>query len=282
MKIVTTEGNIKSAVIANTLTITSGSIVNVGGESVLSGSIASGSVCQFHLSSGTINSGHIGPGAIMGWKEDVNAGFMIYSGTIGPNDIGSGAIQSGQIGSNVGGNEDFSSGTIIAIANSITPLTSGFTFSLNTEEAISGGKAVSISQSGYLRIAMAGVSGRMPAIGILIDNIVSGSPADVYVHGTFCWNSALAAGYNYSGAMPGEARGITGTLVVGRSGQILPANAPFTSGFPSVLSGDLFQRLGMVIGTSGIASIGTITTSLFSLNISPICWSGASQAYATL
>jgi hypothetical protein len=195
----------------------SGAVIagTVGSGAIVSGNIASGQVGQFHLASGAVNSGHIGNNAVV-----------------------SGSIASGQVNT-----YHFGSGATVTRAQFVAPFVSGTPWTVTTEETISGVRAVAFSQSGNLVIAMAGVSGRGPAIGIVVDNVASGTQANVYTVGPLQFTSGLG---DYSGYL-GQ------PLYVGRSGQIVTASGSFNSG--GFLSGDTFQQIGYA-WTSGGALIG--------------------------
>src|SRR5262249_26306396 len=126
---------------------------------VTSGAIASGQVSQFKLASGAVNSGQIASGAVIGAFG--GGAPTLASGTIGPTDLGSGAVASGNT----------ASGAVITYARDV--ITDLFMCS----ETISGVRSVTIDPagSGQIRIAMAAVSGRMPAIGVVFENNLSGS-----------------------------------------------------------------------------------------------------------
>ena len=152
----------------------------------------------------------------------------------------SGTIASGQVGW-----PHVSSGAIIATDTAsgvavryTAPVYSGLSApSTITEEIISGVRAVSFSQSGNLRVAMASVSGRMPAVGVVIDNVASGIQANTFTLGIFQLTSGMA---DYSG--------YTGQLVyVGRSGQLVTSSGSFNSG--GLLSGDIVQTVGTVMNS---------------------------------
>jgi hypothetical protein len=241
----------------NFLEVTSGGAIagSIGNNAVVSGSIASGSVSRFNIASGAFNSGHIGSGAIGGSAVGTGV-FNIASGTLGSFDFGSGVITSAatrRIASGQIGAFHFSSGTIISVARFLCPLTSGLLWNINAEETISGGRAVNISQSGYLRIAMASLSGRQLAAGVVMDNILSGFPANVFVHGAFQFTSGMA---DYSGKL-GR------TVLVGRSGQIVTMSGSWNSGGFVTGSGDRFQRVGVVMNSGG-----------FVANVDAVTWSG--------
>jgi hypothetical protein len=283
-------GSVSSGIVASgsigQYALSSGCIVSggIGNNVIVSGSYASGSVSQFILSSGTVNSGQINTtgtpsntvfmrgdfawsspgvsgitqsGAITG---SLGGGFFnIASGTIGPNDIGSGAIVSGRIASGQIGNFHLASGSVTsgAIASGqlstyhlasgatatrsqfVGPFVSGTFWNANTQETISGTRAVSLSQSGNLQIAMAAVSGRMPAIGIVVDNVLSGISVNVYTQGVFQFSSGMS---NYSGYLGKR-------LFVGRSGQITVVSGAWSSG--GFASGDIGQVIGTPINSGG-------------------------------
>lgn len=217
--------------------VTSG---DLGPASVLSGNIGSGQVGQFHLASGSVTSGAIASGAV--------SNFKMASGAINSGHIGSGAVlgQAGggafNLASGTVSTYDFASGAVVRASQFVAPFASGTAFSLNTEEAISGIRAVCISQSGQLRIAMASVSGRMPAIGIVVDNVANGIPANVYTQGFFQASSGLV---DHSGVLGKP-------LWVGRSGQIVQWSGAFNSGGLNVASGaDFIQRIGVAVNSGG-------------------------------
>ena len=123
----------------------------------------------------------------------------------------------------------------------VTPINSGSTLTMITEELISGVRAVAISQSGNIRIAMASVSGRMPAVGIVVDNVTSGQQVAVYTEGSFQLASGLG---DYSGFIGSQ-------LTVGRSGQIIS----LSGNFGGLASGGLIQAIA-VAQNSGRFLIG--------------------------
>lgn len=195
------------------------------------------------LTSGTI----FGSGALWG---SLGPTSLIASGTIGTNDIGSGQIVSGLIGSGQVDTNHFASGA--TATNSIFggPFFSGSAWTIITEESISGVRAVHLSQSGTLRLAMASISGRMPAIGVVVDNVLSGIRANVYRVGDFQFGSGLA---DYSGSL-----GLP--LIVGRSGHIVTVSGSFNSG--GLLSGDYIQQMGSVWNSGGaVIAVGTMILS---------------------
>ena len=237
-------GNVASGQIGTShladASVTSGDIASgtiftfhIASGGVLSGNIASGQIGPFHLASGAVQSGHAGSGLIDGFFGNVR---NINSGTVGVFDFGSGAVIAGAVGSGaiVSGNiasgqigvNHLASGTITdaAMLNDGTFLTT---------ETISGGKAVAFSQSGTLRIAMASVSGRMPAIGIVASNFLSGIAALVHLRGR-----VFSTVFNFSG-WPNQ------PLYVGASGDVVASGAP-------IASGNIQQIVGVSINGSGL------------------------------
>jgi hypothetical protein len=174
--------------------IGSGQVVSgeIGNAAVVSGSIASGSIGHFHVASGAITSGQLG---VTGTPNGTN--FL---------------------------RDDFSWSTPSA-TNAEILIDSTFI----TAELISGGRAVALNTSGRLQIAMASVSGRMPAIGVLETNVASGQSATIVQKGR-----AITAGFNFSGQ-------IGNPMYVGASGTI--EATPF--------SGSEVQSMGVAAFASG-------------------------------
>jgi hypothetical protein len=81
-------------------------------------------------------------------------------------------------------------------------------------------------------IAMASVSGRMPAVGVVADNRNSGDVVTVYTQGSLY--PPISGLCNFTAGQP---------VFVGRSGQITNASGSFSSGGFS--SGDLGQLMGV-------------------------------------
>lgn len=218
---------------------------HLANASVQSGSIASGSLSQFHHASGAINSGQVGSGAVMG--QAAAGAFTIASGSIATFDIASGAIKSGIIASGTVASEHLASGNHIDFSTSVTPLFSGGDFTVITSENISGIRAVCIdrSMSGRsVRIAMSNVSGRMPAIGVVGENVLSGIGCQVMTQGIMSFTSGLVAS-----GQPGK------LVYVGRSGQLVPYSGSFNSG--GWVSGDILQPLGSVLSLNSGPTAGT-------------------------
>jgi hypothetical protein len=222
-------GQVQGQAGGGTFNIASGTIgsLDIGSGAIVSGRIASGVVGNFHISSGAVTSGRLGvtnnPTGTNFLRDDFTwqgLGGNIGSGTIVQNADASGVSEM----------------TVATLISGYNAFTSGM-----TEERVSGVRAVCVSPSGNLRVAMASISGRMPAIGVVFDNVASGIQANVYSFGMFVPSSGMA---DFSGQ--------GGQLVyVGRSGQIVTASGSFNSG--GLLSGDITQPLGFVQQTfSGV------------------------------
>lgn len=153
---------------------------------------------SFFIGSGQVVSGEIGNAAVLSGS--------IASGQVGHPHISSGAITSGQLG--VTGTPTGSQflRADFAWASPTAEILTDSTFI--TAELISGGRAVALNMSGQLQIAMASVSGRMPAIGVLETNVASGQSATIVQKGR-----AISPGFNFSGQ-------IGNPLYVGASGTI--------------------------------------------------------------
>jgi len=205
--------------------------------------IASGTVGVFDFGSGAIVAGSIGSGAVV--SGNVGSGqighFHVASGAVGSGRIGNLAVVSGSLAPAAVWTDHIASGAIAPRAVHVNPFHVNAPYQATTEEMISGLRAVALSQSGTIRIAMAAVSGRMPAVGVVIspDDAVSGGIVTVYTHGTFQFASSLA---DYSGYL-GQ------TLFVGRSGHVVTASGSWNSG--GLLSGDIHQPLGTAWNSGG-------------------------------
>jgi hypothetical protein len=191
---------------------------HLANASVQSGTVASGTVSRFHMASGAVNSGHVASGAVLG--QAGGGALNIASGTVSTYDLASGAT--------------------ITRAQYVGTLVSGTSWSAITEEPVSGVRAVSLSPSGNIRIAMASVPNRMPAIGVVDGNVASGIAANVFAIGTLQFTSGMG---DYSGYV-GQ------TVYVGRSGQIVTTSGSFNSG--GLLSGDILQPLGTIVNSGAV------------------------------
>lgn len=208
--------------VSGVFNLTSGYVTSgyLGDNAVVSGSIASGQVSRFHLSSGSVLSGAIASGQV--------GQFHYSSGS-----VTSGAIASGQIGRNHVASGLVSSGNAGPI----------------TAETISGLRAVMINSSGQLQIAMASVSGRMPACGVVVDNQLSGLVVNVITQGFLQSSSGLA---DFSGHVGGR-------LFVGRSGQVTTISGSWSSG--GFASGDIGQVLAVATNSGGLLVQSTLVYS---------------------
>lgn len=202
------------------------------------GLIASGGVQSGMLGLGCVLSGQIGSGQV--------GAFALVSGLVGltPEGVASGflaagSVLSGNVASGQLTTQHFASGVPSPNSLLVTPHMSGFAGVITTE-MISGVRAVQVSASGY-RIAMASVSGRMPAHGVVVQNVLSGRPADLLVIGSV--QLPIATSGNFSG-YTGQA------CFVGRSGQLVSISGSFNSG--GHLSGDLGQQVGVLFNSGGV------------------------------
>lgn len=241
----------------------------IGNNAVTSGSIASGSISQFAIASGAINSGQISSGSIIGaaggGARNIASGtistFDIASGAIRSGQIGDGAVVSGSIASGVITSIALASGDIISMARAVIDDFSAAGAPLTTQEVISGFVAVAISQSGTLQVAMPGVSGRMPAVGISVSGALSGQPASFWTEGFFQATSGLL---NFSGSLGAP-------VFIARSGQLGVASGGYLSG--GFTSGDIQQFAGSVINSGAFRiSIGRPSEKTSPWNLPATFW----------
>lgn len=197
--------------------------------------------------------GYITPGPPTVSQLLVSGG--INSGVLANNSVLSGNIASGQLDT-----YHHASGCVVRASQFAAPVASGTAWNLITEELVSGVRAVNISQSGNIRVAMAAVSGRMPAVGLVVDNVQSGIQATIYTHGVVQFTSGMFTGIGYFG------QGVW----VGRSGQPCPISGSFCSG--GFASGDEGQRLGVALALGSGALL---------LNLNTTVWSGGPLGEAT-
>lgn len=144
-------------------------------------------------------------------------------------------VLSGDLGSGQVGTTHFASGTAAYALGDL----------IQTAETISGGRAVCFNGSGFLIQAMASVSGRMPAVGILASNYLSGIQAFAQRDGMVL--STLLSTDNLSGGISGL---LNQLIYVGRSGNL-------TGYFSGRLatpeqSGDWAQCVGVGVSWSGL------------------------------
>lgn len=218
------------------LTIASGTIGpnDIGSGAVLSGAIGSGQVGQFAIASGAVSSGRLGtsntPNGSQFLRDDFNwvGVTVLTSGSLASGSILSGNIASGQIGTN-----HISSGAAITYAGSLIFNT------YVTTETISGVRCAMVNTSGLIQMAMAAVSGRMPATGVVFANAASGQIASIIRYGDVGgFASEMGSGVCISGRMGRS-------LWVGASGQVvtLSGGGP-TIGVGATNSGAWGQRIG--------------------------------------
>jgi len=213
-------------------TLSSGIITSgdVGNNAVTSGNIASGAVGLFHMASG-----------FAGWSG--GGGASITSGSITSGDIGNNAVTSGNIASGAVGLFQLASGAINGLtatyAENVAPFPTNAGVNPITQELISGAYAVAISPSGNLWIAMASVSGRMPAVGVVAGQFSSGVTLGVNLV------SQGIGGTNASGLTNFAQYGQP--VWVGRSGQLCLSSGGFMSG--GFASGDVRQQIGTSISS---------------------------------
>ena len=200
--------------------------------------IASGTVGVFDLGSGAVVANTVGSGAIVSGN--------IASGQIGPNHLGSGAVTSGAIASGQVSQFALSSGAVnsghTASGAVITYARDIISDLFTCTETISGVRCVTFDPvgSGQIRLAMAAVSGRMPAIGVVFENQLSGDICKVVSLGhVIPPTTAMGSGVCISGR-------IGKSLWVGASGQlvVLSGGGP-TIGVGATNSGAYGQRMGV-------------------------------------
>lgn len=239
----------------------------LGSGAIVSGRIASGQVGNFHVASGQIQ-GLAGAG-VPNIASGTFTGFELGSGAIVSGRVASGQIGFGHLANASVWSGTFASGQIASghlasglIANIAGAGVSGYYEDLfATAEPISGGGpavAVAFTQSGTIQTAMASVSGRMPAIGIVTSNYLSGATATLFWGGRVFASGGLI---NFSGWM-------NQPVYVGRSGQIVASGAPTSSGDIQQILGVSFQQSGIfmslgdplegVIAGSGDVGSGSI------------------------
>lgn len=199
----------------------------------LSGAIGSGQIGSPHIATNSIVSGKVQQYAVVGSQVLPNSG-QIASGSIGTPDIGITAIVPYAQTSLLLG--PTSSGVQLP-AVGITPVL-GESFGIGT-----GDQPVCVDQSGFIIHARAAVSGRMPAIGILLSgpNNTTHTPiASPIVTSYFSLGTAgVFSGYENA------------PIYVGRSGGLVLSSGSFNSG--GFVSGDFIQQVGVVLNNSGCA-----------------------------
>lgn len=172
--------------------------------------------------------------------------------------ISSGGITSGMVAAAVN-TTSFLSGSLGRTAMDVSVCNSGFDSMYLAGELISGVRAVYVNASGKVFIAMAGVSGRMPAVGVVRDNVAQGSVPFVINVGHVQGTSGML---DFSGYFQQR-------VFVGRSGQITAASGSWSSG--SFTSGDIGQAIGVATNSGG-----------FSCHVYPDYRSGGPLAFMAL
>jgi hypothetical protein len=216
---------------------------SLGLNAVQSGNIRSGTIGHIHIRAQGILSGDLGAASVVGNAFLVNS--MVASGSLGANDIGIGQIGSGHIFADAVVSGKIGSGNIITYSRVVAE------DSYVTQETISGVRAVQINRSGFLRIAMAAVSGRMPANGVAFGNALSGGALLFVVTGKNVGPAAeIGSGLCISGRMGSR-------LWVGASGQLvtISGGGP-TIGVGITNSGAQGQLIG-IVASSGAVYINT-------------------------
>lgn len=242
-----TDGAVTSAKIA------SGFSTPPGDESVTSAKLASGAVIGDRVADAGIFSGKLASGSVAPWSVLGNAIIIsskIASGIIGGVHIKDASILSGQLGSGIIGDalvKDFGiiSGKVASGVITEQNLASGISIdiaeisqepSFRAGELISACQGVQFSASGYFGLAKVDDADTMPAVGIAIANLTSGSL------GTFQHLGRITnANWDFSGYV--------GNLVFLGSGAGGTCEVSRTA--PS-LSGECVQRIGKIVSPTTV------------------------------
>lgn len=254
-------------------TVTSGAIASgqigpnhLGSGAVLSGAIGSGQVGQFAISSGAITSGLLGatgtPTGANFLRDDFS--WQPYTNLLGQTsgNVVLGNIASGQIGS-----------FHFALSAAVTYARNLIFDQYTTTETISGVRCAMITESGRIQIAMAAVSGRMPATGVVFANALSGALVTVVRWGNVLGPvSAIGSGLCISGRMGRS-------LWVGASGQVVTISgggpAIGVGGGLNANSGAYGQFIGRSAASGGVL-IDIVPSLLLSgaaiITTNPQCW----------
>jgi hypothetical protein len=220
----------------------SGSVTSgqLGNGTVVSGSVASGQIASPHIAAGGVLSGNIGSGQIGSAhlaSGTIPVPFSLTSGAVTSGYIGNGAVNSGNVASGQIGAYHIAPGVLpqVNVSGNTGYLTPSF--SATTAELVSGVQAVAVNTTvNSLWRAMAAVSGRMPAVGMVFDNVSSGQMAMVYTQGNY---QNLASGTVSSVGLP---------LWVGQSGGIVQTSGGMCSG--GWASGNVIQQVGTALTNS--------------------------------
>lgn len=185
---------------------------------------------------------------------DISQGWVITSGA-----VVSGKIASGQVGGTHIASGILESGTVAQFAQA------GASYGVHTTmEVVSGVRAVTF-RSGGIVVAMGykgNTSGFCPAIGVCVDNYLSGATCRVFYAGPL----RIPATEMGSGAMISGSQ--SKALYLGASGQICDALAAAPPGLNS--SGAQQQRLGMSARSGEVfLCISTVMFSGLALSMLP-------------
>jgi trimeric autotransporter adhesin len=203
---------------------------HIGDNAVVSGSIASGQVGQFHIASGVITANHIASGAIITADIVDNAvvSGKIASGVVAWFNLASGAVLSGHIGNNAVVSGSIASGQI-------------FTFHIVNGGLLSG--AIGSGQIGQAHLASGAVlSGDIGNTAVVSGNIASGAIGQMH----------LSSGTINSGHI-GNAAVVSGSVASGQIGISHLASGVLSSAVAAGSSGQLqFNNAGAFAGTAGL------------------------------
>lgn len=187
--------------------------------------------------SGAVSSGEIASGSVQGFFGPVR---NIASGTVGVFDFGSGAVIAGTVGSGAVVSGNIASGQIGSghLASGLVNNLLWDVEQLATVESVSGLKAVSVTSGGVVALAMAGSGLRLPVVGIVALNYVSGDTASVLRQGKITPTSGLD--FRWSGKV-GQ------LLYAGSGGEIVSQSL--------LVSGQAWQKLGFALSGSMLVQI---------------------------
>lgn len=212
--------------------IGSGQVGNahIGSGAVLSGHLASGQVGQFHIASGAVSSGRLGVTTAPDGTKFLRDDFTWQNPPGGG--LSSGSVQSGHIGDAAVVSGSVASGQIARVHLSSGVQSWGMVEVYTAAELISGVKAVALHRSGggneIVRAERA--SGfRLPVLGVAVSGAASGQACDVIVRGRVLTAASgmIASGFEETLLYCGS-----GGLLVNQSGFMGGASsgAPFLSG----------------------------------------------------
>ena len=130
-------------------------------------------------------------------------------------------------------------------------------------DEFSGPKAVTYAGSGLVQIAMAGISGRMPAVGVSFDSPSSGD-GTMFSMGVLIkyWGRVNSFLLNFSGYPVGQ------SIWVGQSGDLV-LTPPTGSGMPQQIIGQVTDGSGMFVGNlcAGLVGSGQITQTMLASGV---------------